>query len=209
MMESPPAIKFAVAAAAILLAAALAIKNVSRLTGERGGVFRENQNAPKSFEDRPRVSPEDHNVAVRDHDADVYLLADKVEMVDQLNQPDVDPVEDVKMVGELVRFYTSAFGSIPPGGENREIVRAMSGDNPRKLAIIPASHEALNDSGEILDRWGSPYYFHPVSGKILEVRSAGPDKILFNDDDVMDDTYGQIPVDQPPGKLADDSGIDE
>ena len=39
--------------------------------------------------------------------------------------------------------------------------------------------------GELVDRWGTPYFFHSVSAEKMEIVSAGPDKELWTDDDVV------------------------
>jgi hypothetical protein len=37
----------------------------------------------------------------------------------------------------------------------------------------------------LLDRWGTPYYFHPIARNVLGLRSAGPDGKLWTADDVV------------------------
>ena len=39
--------------------------------------------------------------------------------------------------------------------------------------------------GQLVDRWGTAYWFHPNSSYQMEIRSAGPDKNLFTADDVV------------------------
>jgi hypothetical protein len=41
----------------------------------------------------------------------------------------------------------------------------------------------LNDKGELVDRWGTPYFFHQLSRDHMEIRSAGPDKVMWTQDD--------------------------
>jgi hypothetical protein len=52
------------------------------------------------------------------------------------------------------------------------------------MIFIAAGHARINARGELIDRFGTPYDFHPVSSELLEIRSAGPDKILETADDV-------------------------
>jgi hypothetical protein len=68
---------------------------------------------------------------------------------------------------------------------NEEIVERLLGFNEKKVRFLPDPFEYLNGRGELVDRWGSPYFFHPVSAEEMEIVSAGPDKILWTDDDVM------------------------
>ena len=60
----------------------------------------------------------------------------------------------------------------------------LAGNNKRKLAVLLPNHPSLNQEGELLDRWGTPYWFHPVSRDLMEIVSAGPDKKLWTEDDV-------------------------
>jgi hypothetical protein len=43
----------------------------------------------------------------------------------------------------------------------------------------------INKHGELVDPWGTAYFFHQLSGKETEIRSAGPDKILWTADDLV------------------------
>jgi hypothetical protein len=90
-------------------------------------------------------------------------------------------------VGELqlsLRDYRAAFGSNPVGN-NAEVTRALLGENPRKAAFVEGTDVMLNEQGEMLDRWGRPYFFHAITGTFMEVRSAGPDGVLFTADDIV------------------------
>lgn len=68
---------------------------------------------------------------------------------------------------------------------NPEMTRFLQGANPEKLAWIPPGHSAVNAAGELLDRAGTPVFFHRLSGRHFEFRSAGPDGELWTDDDVI------------------------
>ena len=69
--------------------------------------------------------------------------------------------------------------------ENKEITDFLRGKNPDHLAWIPDNHRFLNEKGEILDRWLSPIFFHKQSGFSFQLRSAGEDRTLWTDDDVV------------------------
>jgi hypothetical protein len=43
----------------------------------------------------------------------------------------------------------------------------------------------LNGDGELVDPWGTPYFFHQISSSDTEVRSAGPDRIMHTSDDIV------------------------
>ena len=71
----------------------------------------------------------------------------------------------------------------PPLGDNRDITRALTGENPYGEIFVPTNDPAIRD-GQWIDRWGTPYWFHPRAPGVIDVRSAGPDRVLFTDDDV-------------------------
>ena len=83
-----------------------------------------------------------------------------------------------------LRDYRSAF-SQNPVGTNAEITSKLSGKNPRGARYLPANAK-LNDKGEMTDRWDRPLFFHQISGSVMEIRSAGPDHVMWtNDDEVL------------------------
>ena len=94
------------------------------------------------------------------------------------------PATELARVARTVRDYRSAFGSNPVG-LNKEIVRALLGDNPRGAKFLDPATARLNAQGELLDDWGHPYFFHALSGTVMEVRSAGPDGRVFTPDDLV------------------------
>jgi hypothetical protein len=94
------------------------------------------------------------------------------------------PENEVQRIQGTVRRYRAAFGQNPVGS-NPEITRTLAGKNPSGAKFLDPSAITLNDKGEMLDDWGVPYFFHPVSGSIMEIRSAGPDGRLFTPDDVV------------------------
>lgn len=93
---------------------------------------------------------------------------------------------DLDILTEVLDAWQSNFpGGGNPVGTNLEITRALTGRNRLKLDLIPADHPAVNSRGELCDRWGTPFEFHQISGSHMEIRSAGPDRVLYTDDDVV------------------------
>lgn len=93
--------------------------------------------------------------------------------------------EDLLILQEVFAAWrTNAVGLGNPVGDNQEITAALSGQNQWSFAIIPADHPAINEKGELCDRWGTRLFFHQHSGDRMEIRSAGPDRERFTDDDV-------------------------
>ena len=43
----------------------------------------------------------------------------------------------------------------------------------------------INPNGELVDSWGTPFFFHQLSSMDLEIRSAGPDRIMWTTDDLV------------------------
>ncbi|MBV9658944.1 MAG: hypothetical protein JO295_12615 [Verrucomicrobia bacterium] len=82
-----------------------------------------------------------------------------------------------------LRDYRAALGQNPVG-TNAEITKALLGNNPRGAQFLGADAK-VNDQGELLDRWEHPYYFHQISGTDMEVRSAGPDGVMWTPDDLV------------------------
>lgn len=81
--------------------------------------------------------------------------------------------------------YGSTFGENPVG-TNPEITAALTGRNPRQINFItPESGLRVNENGEMVDAWGTPFFFHQLSGVEMEIRSAGPDKIMWTSDDLV------------------------
>ena len=80
-----------------------------------------------------------------------------------------------------LRSYRMAFTENPIGS-NAEITARLLGQNSRGLRLLPAN-APLNAKGELVDQWNQPIFFHQISAKLMEVRSAGPDQRMWNDDD--------------------------
>ncbi len=102
----------------------------------------------------------------------------------ELNRADRTPLEDLQVLAAVLEGYRRAVKE-NPSGENREIVSALMGRNPRGVAVIPTHHPALGTDGQLLDRWGTPYFFHSVSSQATEIISAGPDRKLWTRDDLV------------------------
>ena len=107
-------------------------------------------------------------------------------LADRLNSPTGDIRADLRILEEcLATFRTNFPHDGNPVGSNAEITAALTGRNKIKFAFIPPNHPAINRNGELCDRWGTPFYFHAESGTRMGIRSAGPDKKLYTEDDVV------------------------
>ena len=111
-----------------------------------------------------------------------------------LGRPDQSVREDLDAVRTVLSNYHSVFGEVPEGGLNEEITRGLVGDNAKKIAFLIPEPGQLNAAGALLDRWGTPYFFHKLSRNLIDLRSAGPDRKLFTEDDVFDESGGGPPL---------------
>ena len=102
-------------------------------------------------------------------------------------QPDVgvenEAAADLQRITRLLRDYRTIAGDNPIGS-NAEIVQALAGDNLKHAKILP-DELPRNSSGELVDRWGTPYFFHQLSRNSMEIRSAGSDRRMWTSDDVF------------------------
>jgi hypothetical protein len=83
----------------------------------------------------------------------------------------------------VMHNYAAVFGENPVG-DNSEITAALMGKNPKQVNFISEeSGLRVNDKGELIDAWGTPFFFHQLSGKVMEIRSAGEDRKMWTFDD--------------------------
>lgn len=104
------------------------------------------------------------------------------ELSGALLRPEGPPEDEIDAVAQLLYFYRQAFGENPVG-DNADIVAALAGANAKEAAWIAPGIPAVVE-GRLVDRWGTPYWFHANGAREMEVRSAGPDRELFTADDL-------------------------
>ncbi len=115
--------------------------------------------------------------------ADPYATDAPSHLADKLNDPSGDIHADLRILDDIFQQYRSALHSSNPVGENVDITAALTGRNKVGFAFIPPDNPAINSHGELCDRWGTPFFFHQLSGSEMEIRSAGPDRKLWTADD--------------------------
>ena len=96
--------------------------------------------------------------------------------------PDVQT--EMETVKFFVRDYRAAFGGNPVGN-NAEITKALLGANRTQTKFVLPGASAVNATGELVDRWGTPYFFNALSAREMEIYSAGPDKRMWTSDDIV------------------------
>lgn len=72
-----------------------------------------------------------------------------------------------------------------PVGTNAEIMKSITGANQKGAKLGPPEGMSLNNYGELVDPWGTAFFFHQLSGTQMEIRSAGPDRKMWTGDDVI------------------------
>lgn len=107
-----------------------------------------------------------------------------INALSQLNNANTDPQIDIRVIEHLLNQVHTVFHELPTG-EHDEIVAFLRGANPRNIQYIADDDPNLNEDGKIIDRWGTPYFFHALSRHRIEVRSAGPDQLHWSDDDII------------------------
>jgi hypothetical protein len=77
-------------------------------------------------------------------------------------------------------------------GANEEFAAALMGQNAAKEVFLKAPHACLNEKGQIVDRWGSPLFFHVRDRSRIDIRSAGPDREMWTADDLQRQHEGEF-----------------
>ncbi len=134
---------------------------------------------------RSRTASPDKNLdprVARYTDGSVDLV-DAIVLSGQLHQSS-DPLHDLEVVAQLFVQYRLIYQTNPVGTDNFEFTNALTGSNAKKVNFIDPDSPALSPTNELVDRWGSPFRFHPLSQTEIEVLSLGPDKTLWTEDDL-------------------------
>jgi hypothetical protein len=98
---------------------------------------------------------------------------------------DPPPATVMENMRSTFHLFASKFGGNPVG-TNLEITQALNGGNPTRTRFIrPEDGLRINDAGELIDPWGTPFFFHQLSGKEMEIHSAGPDRVMWTADDLV------------------------
>jgi hypothetical protein len=99
-----------------------------------------------------------------------------------------EPSTVMQNMSRAIRRFGEMFGGNPVGN-NQEITSELSGKNPKHIDFISADAGLrVNDNGELVDPWGTPYFFHQLSGADTEIHSAGPDRVMWTSDDIVVDS---------------------
>ena len=115
----------------------------------------------------------------------VPLEYERSHLADELHAADRSGMQDLSVVMNLFAHYRKSFRGYPVGEDNATFVNALTGQNPGRLALLNRDHPAIDAKGQLLDRWGEPFFFHLLGRDELEIRSAGADRRLHTADDLV------------------------
>ncbi len=92
---------------------------------------------------------------------------------------------NLKLVTTAFAQFKQAFGAYPEG-DNIKMAKALLGENPKHTVFLDNYKERFTDSsGALADSWKTPLLIEAKDSDQLSIRSAGPDRIFWNDDDVV------------------------
>lgn len=96
--------------------------------------------------------------------------------------------DDLKAVSFVLQQFWMLFKDpdLLVVGSNEDVVRSLAGGNPEAVAFVSADNDFIDAEGRLLDRWGEPLFFHAESMTRIEIRSSGPDRDRFTDDDILE-----------------------
>ncbi len=150
------------AVAAVLLAIYILVSVLDQGRAEMA-VTRDSRMDPSRLNDQSTISP----------------------MARRLNAADSTPESDLVVLSEMFEYYCLGNDGQVPTGTNQEITQALIRKDCLGLSFIGSDHTSISLSGELVDRGGTPYYFHAQSAQLMEIRSAGPDQLLHTTDDLL------------------------
>ena len=108
-------------------------------------------------------------------------------LLEGYGHPATAPVEDLRKIHRVAMGYFSVVkdpSRFPIGG-NADLAAALRGENANREVFVRESNAIFTTNGLLKDRWGNPLIVHPEGWRRLELRSAGPDGIGYNEDDVV------------------------
>ena len=97
--------------------------------------------------------------------------------------PTMPEEERLSVLSEIFSFYRLAYKENPVGVDNFEFTEQLLGKNRMSIVFIAPDCAALRGN-ELVDEWGTPYFFHPISSEVMGMISAGPDREMWTKDDV-------------------------
>ena len=96
------------------------------------------------------------------------------------------PLEDLRRIRAVTLGYFSVVKDVTrfPIGGNEDLTACLLGQNADRQPFLSPQHPAIRN-GMLIDRWGTAISVHPEAAQELTLRSAGPDRKMFTDDDLV------------------------
>ena len=115
------------------------------------------------------------------------------QILQNYGSPSGRPQDDLSMMAHAFSNLTLLIKGEPLRlSANEEFAAAMRGKNPAQLRFLPDSHPAFNGRYQLVDRWQTPLFFHSLGHDRIDIRSAGPDRTLWTEDDIHRHYDGQF-----------------
>ncbi|MEM7146974.1 MAG: hypothetical protein AAF591_17720 [Verrucomicrobiota bacterium] len=116
-----------------------------------------------------------------------------------LHSNETTPDQDIENINAILGLYYWIYKQNPVG-DNVDIVDQLTGNNEKQIVVLPPDHPDINADGELVDRFGNPYFFHALTDQKMDIWSYGPDGIVGTFDDFF--LYG--PENDPESENSDD-----
>lgn len=102
-------------------------------------------------------------------------------------KPDQPPGNDVVAMARAISGFLviEKQAAARPLSANEEWSAALRGLRPGTGRWFSDGPPVFDAGHRLVDRWGTPLIFHALGGRQWEIRSAGPDRIPWNEDDLV------------------------
>jgi hypothetical protein len=92
-------------------------------------------------------------------------------------------VREMGGITRAIRDYYEAFHAYPEG-RNADVAKKLRGQNQGNRMFLGWRAHELSPAGELKDPWDTVYYLQVDAVGEIDLRSAGPDRLLWTEDDV-------------------------
>ncbi len=109
-------------------------------------------------------------------------------------RPNLPPQHDLTLMSRLMEnslLLLKSAGNRPLSA-NEDWASLLRGQNAAHERFLPDQCVALSADGKLVDRWGTPLFFHALGRGRFEIRSGGPDKKLWTADDIHRNADGSF-----------------
>lgn len=110
--------------------------------------------------------------------------------------PGTTPRDDVTSLAHAMQNFLLLEKQAAQGplADNEDWAKVLLGKGRLREPFLSASQAVFNVKGQLVDRWQTPLFVHALGAGRFELRSAGPDRKLWTDDDIhrnADGTFRQ------------------